>query len=579
MERAPALEAWAVSPGDSLATIDRITGAEGLDVRDRPIPIPEPPDGLPSDPRLEPGPGVERSPDGSSLVASTFGYAGLDGGRLSVLEPLWISPDMMQACFLNLPLLDGSSAPSAGDLRALLEASGVTFGIDDAAVQTLSSRLPAEPLVPLANGAAPLAAADRLPAFTRDLEFHAGSFRDDGSIDFHERNIFPPVSDGDLLVESEAEIFGQPGQTVFGVETETPGGSVAIELSAGDNVRLSVEDGLQRLHSASDGGVVLSSGVTRDTLGTVAARQYHATVQPVAYMESDVGLKTGNIDFRGSVVVDGSVTSGFEVKATGGIAVFGSIESGVRLQAGGDITVEQGIVGRKTRVIADGVVRARFVQEARVEARGDIAIGSYAHSAHLQTRGRVQVEGLGGSADTGGLVGGETWALGGIATPNVGSPRSSSTRLISGVSVEDVDRLEKTRQSLQAIETELAGLLKSIDLTELTSEAAHELVARKPDQRDAIVAGVREARQLEEARDLCRRDEGELVERIAAIAARAPIDVAARAYADASLQVGDRQLVLKLDLSQVRFRADPDLPDLQVEPLEPPAANPASGGR
>jgi len=584
---APRVEAWAVAPGDRLATVERTAGAEGLDVRDRPIAVPEPPEGLPLDPAMDPGPGVELTPDGAGLVASAYGYAGLQADRLAVLEPLWIAPDMMLACFLNLPGLGTAGAPAAGApaagvpaagawtldrlvaagldadaLGALLESAGITFGVDHEELRALASRPVTEPLLPLARGVPPSSGAEQTPDFTHDWSFRAGSFRDDGSIDFRERNIFPAASSGELLARCESVASGTPGRTVFGIDIDPPGGQVALELDAGENARLCVRDEVQCLYATCDGGVVLSSCAMRDDTGAVAARRYTMAVQPLAHIEGDVGLETGHVDFRGNVIVDGSVTAGFRVKATGGIAVAGSVEAGASLQAGGDITVQQGIVGRETRVQAGGVVGARFVQEARVQAGGDIAIGSYAHGAHLHTRAAVRVEGLGRAAASGGIVGGETWALGGITSPNAGSARTSSTHLYAGVSAEDVDRLHRARQTVLRARSALDSLLRDIGLPELTAPATRALVAAEPERRDAILAGVREARQLEQTHDQLVRDEQALIARVAAVAVEAPVDVLQQAFADVAIQIGDRQLVLGRDLTQVRFRLDPAEPEL-----------------
>lgn len=568
IRRAPDLLAWAVGPGDCLAVIGRTDGMEGQDVRGETIPIPEPPEETSADLALEPGPGVELGPNGTDYVASTSGYAGLDEGRISVLEPLWIAPDMMQACFLNLPRHPGSSSPCAADLHALLEASGISCGVEEEAIRALVAGSSQEPLIPLARGEPARSAADQVPAFPQDWGFRVGSFRDDGSIDFRERNIFPPIRQGELLAECESVAVGTPGRTVFGIETEAVSGRVSLELIAGESVRLCTEGDAQRLYATSDGGVVLKSGVARDTSGAVVSRQYHMAVQPVVRIDSDVGYETGNIDFSGSVVIDGSVSGGFQVKATGGIAVGGSIEAGATLEAGGDITIQQGIVGRETRVTAEGMVSARFVQEARVETGADVAIGSYIHGAHIQARGRVLVEGLGGGGrDTGGIVGGHTWGLGGITTRNVGSARSSSTHLYAGVSPEDLARLEQLGESILKADAEIQRLLASLGLGELEAAAVRELLDRDPGRKDEVLQGVKRVKRLERARDRRAREEQELREQITRIATEAPVDVSGQAFCDVSVQIGERQLVLARDLCQVRFYMDPREPELGVGSL------------
>jgi len=549
-------------PGDHLASIEGTQGAEGLDVTGQPIPIPPPPQDLPVDPELTPGAGVKLGPTGAEFVAGTYGHAGRHQGQLCVLEPLWIAPDMMQACLLNVPAHGPGKRPSSSDLHSLLDSSGVGFGIDAEAIQQLANAPSRKPLIPIALGQPPRPASEVTPGFVRALGLRHGTFRDDGSIDFHERNIFPPVRRDDVLAEGGPQLTGIPGQTIFGIDIGCIDAAIDLEFIPGENVSLCVDGDMQRLVATCDGGVILRSRATRSPNGAITSRQYYLAVHPVAHIESDVGLETGNIDFAGHVVIDGSVTSGFQVQASGGIAVAGSVESGVQLRAGGDINVQQGIVGRKTRIVTEGVLHAKFIQEARVKVGGDMAIGSYVHSAYIQCAGCVEVEGLSRSDNSGGIVGGETWGQGGITVRNTGSARGNSTCLFAGISPADLIRLEQIRQDIVRVETDLTRRLRSIGLPELTADAVRELVARRPERRDEILKTVSVTRELEKNLAQQIQDEQALKKRVALLAANTSIDVSGRAFSDVTIQIGDRQLVLAQDLVGVHFGIDPASPDL-----------------
>ena len=63
-------------------------------------------------------------------------------------------------------------------------------------------------------------------------------------------------------------------------------------------------------------------------------------------MEIDgVNIKSGNVTFLGTVIVNGNVEDGYNVKASGNIEVNGAVGAS-RLESDGDIIVSQGIVGR-----------------------------------------------------------------------------------------------------------------------------------------------------------------------------------------------------------------------------------------
>ena len=107
-------------------------------------------------------------------------------------------------------------------------------------------------------------------------------------------------------------------------------------------------------------------------------------------------------------------------------------------------------------------------------------------------------------------------------------------------------------------------------LKELTAEAVRELITRSPDRREEILAAVKPGQRLQADRDHRLEDEVILRRRLAAIACEADIIVSDRAFADVSIQIGDRQLTLVQDLFQVRFHLEPQAPDLVVQPLQPP---------
>jgi len=556
LRRAPDLSGWLLGLGDALADIAQTPGEEGLSVRGEVIPIPELPAGLPDDPQLEPGPGVVLSEGGAALVAAVHGYAGLHEGQLCVIEPIWIAADMMQACFLGLSLCEGSRAPTSIDFRALLEATGIVAGIDEAALDRLSTHGPSELLEPIAWGEQPRSASTLEPLFVEQWTFRTGSFREDGSVDYRERNLLPPAQQGDLLAECEATLAGRPGRTLFGIDLEASGPVLTIELVAGSNTQLSTEVARQRIHASCDGGVALSSIVVRDEAGVIVGREYHFSVLPVIHLGADVDYESGHVDFEGHVVVAGSVRSGFSVRAKGSIAVAGSIEAGCKVQADGDISVQQGIVGRETRVRALGSVRTRFVQDADVEAGSEIAIGSYAHGAQLKAGGQVVVEGLGGPSSRGGIVGGETWGLGGITALNIGSARGGDTRLFVGVSVEDLNLHEKMHVLAVQSKAEFDDLVHAIGLREFAPDAVRELVSRDPGRKDEIMTALHEIRQAQRSRDQHLREEEALRFRIAAVACAALVEIRGIAYAGSSIQIGVGRHVLNADQAGAVFSLD-----------------------
>jgi uncharacterized protein len=562
-------EAWAVKPGDILAVKIIRKGKEGIDVEGLPIAVPEDADAQKVDPRLLPGRGVELAPNGVDYIASAYGYAGLENSRVSVVEPLWVSPDDMEACFLKLPLIPASQKPTPDDLNALLEAFGVAFGVDEKTISNFCQTFPRqkEVLSPLASGQPVQPPKDALPIFSLDFEFRVGTFRSDGSLDFKERNIFPAVHPDDLLAECRLPVPGQPGRTVRDKELPVDA-PIQVVLVAGENVRLEREEEIQRLYASAAGGAALKTEIQEPKPGSVETRKYIIHVQPVASVEEDVGYETGNIDFKGNVEVAGSVNSGFHIHATGDIVISGSMEAGSEIRADGDIVVQQGIVGRETTVQAKGSVSAKFVHDASIQAGADVLIGSYTRGAKIRAANRVQVEGLGGADNSGGIIDGRTWAVKGIASRNIGSERSTDTHLFVGLEPDQYVNLEKLRQNVRQAELMLQKLLKAIDLPALKADEIRKLVARNPAKKATVIHYVKKGNQLAQVREKFLTEQRELEEQVTEASQEARVEVADQAFSRTIIHIGNLQLVLDEDLQKVLFSADPEQPKIIWQDLK-----------
>ena len=223
---APEVRGWIVKPGHKLATLSIPEGAEGVDVRDRPIPpIREAVASDAVDP-CKPGTGVELAANGRYLIASAYGYAGLLGGQVWVLAPIWLSPGQTEACFLRVHLMAGSVIPSPQHLRELLEASGVISGIEsetlEAFTQAQKQRLAPESLFTLASGRQAVAPVNPRVSFNIEHDPRGGTTRSDGTIDFKQRGLFPSVRTDALLAECRTAVPGTPGKTVSARKSPSP---------------------------------------------------------------------------------------------------------------------------------------------------------------------------------------------------------------------------------------------------------------------------------------------------------------------------------------------------------------------
>ena len=207
-----------------------------------------------------------------------------------------ISNDKMQAYLqLDLPP-EGTAWPTFDQIMEKLHAEGVVFGIREEVIHRLleekSNRLTliAEGVYPVDGEDASLQyffETDRVRLLPKELE--------DGRVDHRELSLVQSVQKGQVLVEKKPATPGVAGKNVLGEEVPAVAGK-DVNLLAGKNV---VWDN-NRLIATCDGEPTKTGN--------------KVSVQLVHEIRGNVGYKTGNIDFIGSVHIRGDVESGLSSK-------------------------------------------------------------------------------------------------------------------------------------------------------------------------------------------------------------------------------------------------------------------------
>lgn len=538
------LSGWLVRRGERLGRRVVDEGEPGVDLWGRLI---EPPRTQFPDDRL--GPGVAIAEHGASVVAAAFGYAGLLDGRLSVLSPIWVAGDALEAGLLRVQWLPGSNLPSPADLHEALAGRGVCAGLEDAALEGAATAGAGDPLLVLARAIPPAPPAIPEPSFTFDPDFVAGTEREDGTTDFKERNLFPAVEEGALLAEWRPPDRATDGVTVLGEPIPAPDPALA-ELVPLENVRLERAGEVQRLFAVVGGGASVQRTVRR------GVPTWKVAVRPVAKIAGDVGYQTGNLDFNGNVEIRGRICSGFEVRATGDVKVRGPVEAGARVRAGGDVVLRQSVVGTETLVESGGSVTARFIQEATVVARGDVRVRSYVHDARITSGGRVQVRGQGGKH--GGIAGGEVFAARGIETRHLGSQWNAHTLVVTG-------RDEALEQALAAAQVEAAEVgarlraaLDGLGLTTLEEHAVRALVTDVPAERRTLLESLKHIRGLARREEVVRARLEALRYDQDVLAVEASVHVGGKLYGGVTIQIGPERVQMPMDVERQVFYVEPD---------------------
>ncbi len=303
-----------------------------------------------------------------------------------------IAKDRMTAAVRLYPPSNHGAPLSQEMILGSLTRAKVGYGI----VEPIINRIVSTPIycqtIPVAKGKAAVEGSDAVIEYLFDTNPLAKpKMNEDGSVDFHQLNIFTEVKEGQLLATLTPEKEGIPGMDVFG-NPLNPHKIRKKTLKYGKNIRIS-DDKLQ-IFSEVSGDVKLEGDmVFVSNSYTVAA---------------DIDASTGDIVYEGNVIVNGNVRTGFSIHAKGDIQVKGVVE-GASLYAGGNIVLSRGIQGMNRGLLfAEGDVLTKFIESATVKAGGTVRSGSILHST-VEAGDKILCEGrksfaIGGTLSAGNLI-------------------------------------------------------------------------------------------------------------------------------------------------------------------------------
>ncbi len=226
----------------------------------------------------------------------------------------------------------GSEPPSLEEIGNKLKSSGIVHGIIPAALEKCTIVNLDEPVV-IARGTPPVPGKNGWVELLWECNNEFSRLEDDEIVDYRETSKLCSVNEDDLLAEKYPPVPGEPGKAVTGELIMPPEPKKAV-IVAGRGVRLS-----------SDGNKAYSTiqgmPVAKRTGETVLLKVEHLYTVP-----GDVFLKTGNIRFKGDVLVTGNVTETMTVEASGNVRVYG-IVTGAQIMCGDSLVVYKNIIGSK----------------------------------------------------------------------------------------------------------------------------------------------------------------------------------------------------------------------------------------
>lgn len=457
-----------------------------------------------------------------------FGYLCLEEGEVSIHSPLVVSPDSMQAAWVDT----GSSASSVS--RAMIDAwlseQGVRHGIDEGAIERLTSAQESGKIEIVARGTLPQSGDVQLVV---DPAPRSPRRDDEGVLDLTDGPLAPRVEAGQELARWPA---CRDGVDVYGRRMVVEGHA----LEAGSNVAIETVDGLTRLTARID-GVLYRHGDQLDVLELLT-------------LTGDVVVNTGRLEFAGEVYVDGSVRLRLLIEAGGAVTVAGEVAPGSCIAAAANITVSAGITGHRTQLRAGGSVEAQFIEDGHIDAAGDILLQGFALNADLRAGRRICI-GSDGNDGTGGMVsGGRLWAGEGVRAGTIGRPDGTATLIAVGIEPEESRHLERLDHNLATSYEHILRLLRRFQLSSIDVAQIRNLIqASRGPQRKALAHNARQLARLAQLyRDLQQQQEA-LRQKVGKVSADVRADVV---HPGVSVRIGTDRYDVRELLRDVCFHVN-----------------------
>ena len=335
----------------------------------------------------------------------------------------------------------GGKIPTAEEVIRRLKEENIIYGVDrDQIEKILEHGIFHKPFL-VAQGDRPQKGKDGDLRYLVDVEAKAKpNVSDSGTINFKELNIINNVEAETPLVELIPPEEGIPGKNIYGEEIPGEKGR-EVRLPQGKNTKVSEDE--KYLIASDHGQVQLIDGKVE--------------VKKTYEVPANVDNSTGNIVFKGKVVVRGNIKSGFEVHAEEDIEVHGVVEGAI-LKAGGDILLSRGVQGNNQALLTGKNIIAKYIENTTIKAKGDIQAEAILHS-NVQSKGSITVGGKKGL-----IVGGSVKAQKEVRAKVMGSHMGTITNVEVGLDPEDKEYFDALERTIEEINQNLINLEKTVDL-------------------------------------------------------------------------------------------------------------------
>ncbi len=439
---------------------------------------------------------------------------------------LMVAEDKMTATVRFYPPTEGGKLLTLEELVKDLRFRNITYGLQINEIQEFFSNREYCKDITVARGKAVVQGKNAYIEYFFNTDTRVRpTIREDGSVDFFHLNAISHCNKGQVLARIVPEVKGHHGRNVHGERMEAAMVK-PIVFRYGRNIEVS-EDKMS-LISMVDGHVTL-----------VEDKVFVSDI----YEVENVDNSTGNIEYEGSVQINGNVISNFSVTAKGNVIVNGVVE-GATITAGGNIIIARGMNGmNKGKLTAGGNIIAKFLENATAEADGYVQTESILHS-EVRAGTYIEVNGKRGF-----ITGGHVIAAELLTVKTLGSEMGATTVVEVGADPKVKEQYQQLQKDIGEIQRVLNSTRSIINSYSEKRAKGVQLTNTQLDYlKSVILLDTNKKKELEKN-----------MEKVEALQEKlnnhnnAYVDVMGQVYAGTKIIIGDLSMVVPNSCKQCRF--------------------------
>lgn len=373
------------------------------------------------------------------------------------------SKDLMTAEIDCKQAYDGIEL-SEESIKQFLQERNIVHGIQEEVIQSIINNLPPSefPLI-IAKG-------------TKSSDGENGKIKYESNFssevekteDWNFRDVMriPTVKQGEKIATVTLPTNGRDGKNIFGKPIKSRPGK-PVNVRAGKNVIYREED--RTFYAVAEGQLSIA--------------QNKITIHTVYEVNETLSMKTGNINFIGSVVIHGDVPTGYEVRAEGDIKIYGIVE-GATIIAKGSVFVSEGLAGIKKGMIQAGEnIHIGYINQGIAKAGNSI----YVHHSIIHSECTAKEKLF---CQNGNIIGGSISAGRLVEAKDIGNRLSTKTIISLGIdrtsTIQETELLEE-KQSLEKTLSQLNVIGKKLEAEKNKSAKTRIMLLRQRNSKLKVI--------------------------------------------------------------------------------------------